>query len=398
MRNCFRTWRSHRHRGDHLLDLTRLRQQTQPEVVHARVVGDARGPLHTRVARAAIRCSGMPHGQAPTMTVMWSRSTPRDSGRRTRLGRKQRPCWTCRKPRTGVGPAPPRPPASDEEAVNGRRPCLPDAPPDRPVKGPLCLRHMASLTEHPCVGGRIARRSRRLCRARSQIALENSSASGSRTPRRAESTTTLTRWCWQPARRTDAHVGTRVVLCKQIDDQPPSIVFFTNYQSRKGDELTCNPHAACVILAHAQPPGTDRGTGRAARQRGERCVPLRFGGAALKLGVWASHQSQPLQRAAVSWSNRSRQRRHATASTCSPPGVPGSHLHWGGFRPGHQAAGVGRGVQGRLHDRAVWTRKAMAGESAAVSAETPKGRSALRRPDQSSSWMARTAGESMSSY
>jgi len=39
----------------------------------------------------------------------------------------------------------------------------------------------------------------------------------------------------------------RVVLCKEIDAAGGSIVFHTNYLSRKGRELAANPHAALVF-------------------------------------------------------------------------------------------------------------------------------------------------------
>src|SRR3954470_2993910 len=39
----------------------------------------------------------------------------------------------------------------------------------------------------------------------------------------------------------------RVVLCKRIDVAAGYIVFFTNYQSRKGRELATRPRAAAVF-------------------------------------------------------------------------------------------------------------------------------------------------------
>ena len=41
----------------------------------------------------------------------------------------------------------------------------------------------------------------------------------------------------------DGHPAARVVLCKDIAPEPGYIVFYTNYQSRKGRELTENPRA-----------------------------------------------------------------------------------------------------------------------------------------------------------
>src|SRR6202011_5387993 len=39
----------------------------------------------------------------------------------------------------------------------------------------------------------------------------------------------------------------RVVLCKDMVADPGFIVFYTNYRSRKGTELTGNPRAAAVF-------------------------------------------------------------------------------------------------------------------------------------------------------
>src|SRR4029079_2659631 len=39
----------------------------------------------------------------------------------------------------------------------------------------------------------------------------------------------------------------RVVLCKRIDVHDGYVVFFTNYQSRKGRELAARPRAAAVF-------------------------------------------------------------------------------------------------------------------------------------------------------
>jgi pyridoxamine 5'-phosphate oxidase len=45
---------------------------------------------------------------------------------------------------------------------------------------------------------------------------------------------------------TDGHVSARVVLLKGVE--PEGFVFFTNYDSRKGQQLSCNPYAALTFL------------------------------------------------------------------------------------------------------------------------------------------------------
>src|SRR5271154_3160115 len=43
------------------------------------------------------------------------------------------------------------------------------------------------------------------------------------------------------------HPSARVVLCKEIDPQRGTLLFYTNYRSRKGSELQGNPRAAVVL-------------------------------------------------------------------------------------------------------------------------------------------------------
>ena len=86
----------------------------------------------------------------------------------------------------------------------------------------------------------------------------------------------------------------RVVLCKQIRSDAGYITFFTNYQSRKGEELAGNPRAAAVMLWDA--------LYRQVRIEGR----VTFASAAesdayfqsrpwqSRVGAWASRQSAPL--------------------------------------------------------------------------------------------------------
>ena len=84
----------------------------------------------------------------------------------------------------------------------------------------------------------------------------------------------------------------RMVLLKSADER--GFAFHTNYESRKGDELAANPHAA--LLFHWQPLGRQvRVEGRVERVPDEeseayfRTRPL-----GSRLAAWASPQSRPL--------------------------------------------------------------------------------------------------------
>jgi pyridoxamine 5'-phosphate oxidase len=92
----------------------------------------------------------------------------------------------------------------------------------------------------------------------------------------------------------DGQPSARVVLCKAIVPQPGYVVFYTNYLSRKGRELTQNPRAAAVLhwdALHRQvrvegpvvrAPDADSDAYFASRAWQSR------------LGAWASQQSEPI--------------------------------------------------------------------------------------------------------
>jgi pyridoxamine 5'-phosphate oxidase len=166
---------------------------------------------------------------------------------------------------------------------------------------------------------------------------------------------------------TSDHEGrpsARVVLCKEIVAQPGYLVFFTNYLSRKGRELGRNPRAAAVIhwdTLHrqvrvegpvVQAPSADSDTYFALRPWQSR------------LGAWASQQSEPLPSREALYK--------AVATTAKRFGVPapaggetdGSSdfviprpAHWGGYHLWAESVELWVEGEGRIHDRARWTRE-----------------------------------------
>lgn len=163
----------------------------------------------------------------------------------------------------------------------------------------------------------------------------------------------------------DAHgvPSARVVLCKQIVASLGYVVFFTNYESRKGRELAANPHAALVMhwdtlhrqvriegrIAHT--PAADSDAYYASRAWQSR------------VGAWASQQSQPL----ASRDALRQTVRDAAARFGAPgPGEPGYDAphdvviprpaYWGGLQLWAQAVELWCEGEARLHDRARWTR------------------------------------------
>jgi pyridoxamine 5'-phosphate oxidase len=147
----------------------------------------------------------------------------------------------------------------------------------------------------------------------------------------------------------DGSPSVRVVLCKKLVASPGYVVFFTNYDSRKGHEIAANPRVAGVFHWDALSRQV-RLEGRAVR-----CPPQEsdeyFASRALdsRIGAWASLQSQPLdsrttllKRVAVEAA------RHGT----SPPRPP----HWGGYHFWPESVELWYEGAFRIHDRAIWRR------------------------------------------
>jgi len=134
----------------------------------------------------------------------------------------------------------------------------------------------------------------------------------------------------------------RSVLLKGYD--VGGFVFFTNYHSRKGTELTGNPYASLVFpwyQLHRQviAIGPVRRTTRAET---EDYFATRPRGA--QLGAWASAQSEVLPARAdleAAW-------READAQF---PGEVPAPPHWGGYRLAPTSVEFWQGRISRLHDR-----------------------------------------------
>ena len=139
----------------------------------------------------------------------------------------------------------------------------------------------------------------------------------------------------------------RMVLLKSADEH--GFTFHTNYESRKGDELIANPHAA--LLFHWQPLGRQvRVEGRVERvpsKESEAYFRTRPLGS--RLAAWASPQSRPLaDRAELDRLYAEAQERFG-ADVPLPP-------TWGGFRLVADAYEFWQHGDDRLHDRIRYER------------------------------------------
>ncbi|KPF48304.1 pyridoxamine 5'-phosphate oxidase [beta proteobacterium AAP121] len=140
----------------------------------------------------------------------------------------------------------------------------------------------------------------------------------------------------------DGRPSTRVVLIKGVDAR--GIVWYTNYGSRKGQELAHHPYAA-LQFHWVELERVVRIEGRVEKTSDEESDayyhsrPLDS-----RLGAWASPQSQVISsRTVLVKAAAEAALRHAL----NPPRPP----HWGGYRlvPEHWEFWQGR--KSRLHDR-----------------------------------------------
>ena len=156
----------------------------------------------------------------------------------------------------------------------------------------------------------------------------------------------------------DGRPSTRIVLIKGFDAR--GIVWFTNYDSRKGQELAVHPFAALqfhwVELERVvRIEGSVERVDDAESDAYFASRPLDS-----RIGAWASPQSQVIASRGVLVANAAR---YAARFMLSPPRPP----HWGGFRLKPDAWEFWQGRRSRLHDRlryrlvdAKWTRERLA--------------------------------------
>jgi pyridoxamine 5'-phosphate oxidase len=140
----------------------------------------------------------------------------------------------------------------------------------------------------------------------------------------------------------------RIVLLRKVDEH--GFVFFTNYESRKAQDLGDNPRAA---LCQHWPTLEEQ-----IRVEGpvERITAAEsdayFAGRPRdsQIGAWASEQSRPLEtRAVLDARLADVERRFSGTLVTRPP-------FWGGFRIVPETIEFWYGRAGRLHERLLFTR------------------------------------------
>jgi pyridoxamine 5'-phosphate oxidase len=156
----------------------------------------------------------------------------------------------------------------------------------------------------------------------------------------------------------DGQPTTRIVLCKQLVTDPGYLVFYTNYESAKGQDMAaCNKVSGAFHWDHlnrqvrfeglvVQSPMEESDTYFATRDKES------------QIGAWASAQSQPIR------SRRMLKDKHVAttrkladlASKSGKSDIPRPPF-WGGYRLWFTAVELWVRGDARLHDRGRWERK-----------------------------------------
>jgi pyridoxamine 5'-phosphate oxidase len=149
----------------------------------------------------------------------------------------------------------------------------------------------------------------------------------------------------------DGRPAARMVLLKELDER--GFVFFTNYESRKAEEIAANQAVSLLFPWHdlqrqVRVEGTATRVSRADSEAYFATRPRES-----QLGAWASPQSRVVaSRSALDERYGGVLARFADLDAIPLP------PHWGGFRVAPEAVEFWQGRRGRMHDRLVYRRAA----------------------------------------
>jgi pyridoxamine 5'-phosphate oxidase len=146
----------------------------------------------------------------------------------------------------------------------------------------------------------------------------------------------------------DGRPSSRIVLVKQFDER--GFTWYTNYDSRKGEELRAHPHAA-LLFFWSELERQVRIEGRVETTSAEESDTY-FHSRPLKsrLAAIASRQSAPI-------ANRAALEQNYDAVEAGAGETPPRPENWGGFRLVPERIEFWQGRRSRFHDRIVFTRQ-----------------------------------------
>jgi len=173
---------------------------------------------------------------------------------------------------------------------------------------------------------------------------------------------------------SQGHPSARVVLCKEIAAQPGTVLFYTNYRSRKGVELLGNPRAA-VVFHWDHRRRQVRAEGRVEPlSDSENDAYFRTRDWQSRVGAWASQQSEPVESRGALAAAVAREARRFGIAYEGPGSAEPDEVsvevprppNWGGFNLYCDAVELWVEGEFRIHDRARWTRPMTEPRSAAA--------------------------------
>lgn len=140
----------------------------------------------------------------------------------------------------------------------------------------------------------------------------------------------------------------RIVLLKGFDDS--GFVFYSNYTSRKGQELAAKPFATLVFFWKEleRQVRVEGSIELVSDQQSEDYYNSRP--ELSRLGAWASRQSEIIPNRQLLEDNMEKYRQEFAGNIPKPP-------HWGGYRVVPQQIEFWQGRRSRLHDRLQYQKK-----------------------------------------